>query len=195
MNTNVVSIKNREDIEILNELVSLQKQVKVRLQDKLGEQNYHQTTHNLFEPVTDAIKNTSENSAGNSIKNNLALENLNDKLLEILNDRGKIAFYLMSPLSKTTNPENAPQFKLVKDSNSNRVNEFQIDNTISISLYNSLLTSRCTGKKFELKGELLKMITNNKYKVHLASLSDKKYCMILQKEVNFDVKGPGNKSI
>ena len=37
------SIKDREDLENLNELVSLQDQVKtVRLQDKLGEQNFHE---------------------------------------------------------------------------------------------------------------------------------------------------------
>ena len=35
-------IKDREDLEKLNELVSLQDQVKVvRLQDKLGKQNFH----------------------------------------------------------------------------------------------------------------------------------------------------------
>ena len=36
-----------------------------------------------------------------------------------MNDRGILATYLMSPLSKITNPENASQFKLRKDSNSN----------------------------------------------------------------------------
>ena len=37
------SIKDREDLENLNELVLLQDQVKtVRLQDKLGEQNFHE---------------------------------------------------------------------------------------------------------------------------------------------------------
>ena len=36
-------IKNSEDLKILNELVSLQDQVKVvKLQDKLGEQNFHE---------------------------------------------------------------------------------------------------------------------------------------------------------
>ena len=36
-------INNREDLQNLNELVSLQNQVnEVRLQDKLGEQNYHE---------------------------------------------------------------------------------------------------------------------------------------------------------
>ena len=34
-------VKNREDLQNFNELVSLQSQVnEVRLQDKLGEQNY-----------------------------------------------------------------------------------------------------------------------------------------------------------
>ena len=36
------SIKDREDLEKLEELVSLRNQVKlVRLQDKLGKQNFH----------------------------------------------------------------------------------------------------------------------------------------------------------
>ena len=37
------TIKNLEDLQKINELVSLENQAKaVRLQDKLGEQNYHQ---------------------------------------------------------------------------------------------------------------------------------------------------------
>ena len=58
-----------------------------------------------------------------SKENNKVQDNLNNKLLEILNDRGTLASYLMSPLSETTNPENTSQFKLVKDPNSNRVND------------------------------------------------------------------------
>ena len=42
--------------------------------------------------------------------NNIAIENSNNKLLEIMNDRGILATYLMSPLSKITNPENSSQF-------------------------------------------------------------------------------------
>ena len=76
----------------------------------------------------------------------------------------------MSPLSKITNLENASQFKLVKDSNSNRVNDSKVNKTVPITLYNNMLTFRDTGKEFELKGELLKMITNKKYNVNLASL-------------------------
>ena len=55
-------IKDREDLENLNELASLQNQVKaVRLQDTLDKRNFHEDMKKLFEPMTDAIKNTSEN--------------------------------------------------------------------------------------------------------------------------------------
>ena len=50
------SIKDREDLVNLNELASLQDQVEaVRLQDKLGKQNFHEDLKKVFEPVT---KNT-----------------------------------------------------------------------------------------------------------------------------------------
>ena len=55
-------IRNVEDLQNLNEAVSLQNQVKaVRLQDKLGVQNYHEDAKKLFKPMTDAIKDTSGN--------------------------------------------------------------------------------------------------------------------------------------
>ena len=107
---------------------------------------------------------------------------MNNKLPEIMNDRGIIASYLLSPLSKITTPENTSQFKLVKDSTSNRVNHLLIHNTIPITLHDNLLTFRDTNKLFELKEDLLKMITNKNYNVDLANLSDKNYCMTLQKK-------------
>ena len=76
----------------------------------------------------------------------------------------------MSPLSKITNPDNASQFRLVKDSSSNRVNDLLIHNTIPITQFNNLLTFRDTGKEFELKGDLLNMMINKNYNVDLASL-------------------------
>ena len=54
--------KDREDLEKLNEAVSLQNQAKVvRLQDKLGKQNFHEDMTKVFEPLTDTLKKTSEN--------------------------------------------------------------------------------------------------------------------------------------
>ena len=148
--------------------------------------------------MTDAIKNTSENLTKTitetSIKNNQALDFSNDKLLEILNDRGITASYLLSPSSKITNPENTSQFKLIKDHNSNRVNDLLIHNTLPITSHDNFLTFRDTGKVLELKGDLLKMITNENYNVCLASLSDKKSRCDFAKEMNFDLKAQGKKS-
>ena len=192
-------IKDREVLEKLEELVSLQSKVKtVRLQDKLGEQNFHEDLRKVFEPITKSLENTSENITKTitetSVKNNKALENLNNKLLEIMNDRGILATYLMSPLSKITNPEKSTQFKLVKDSNSNRVNDLKIHNSIPITLYGNMLTFRETNKQFELTGDLLEMITNKDYNVDHASLADKKLMYDFAKEMNFDLKAVGKKS-
>ena len=193
------SIKDREDLENLNELASLQDQVKaVRLQDKLGKQNFHEDMKKVFEPVTKSLENSSQEKTKTitetSLKNKQVIENLNNKLLEIMNVRGIIASYLLSPLAKITNPENNTQFKLVKDSSSNRVNDLLIHNSIPITLHDNLLTFRDSNKTLELKGDLLKMITNKNYNVDLASLSDKKLMYDFAKEMNFDLKAQGNKS-
>ena len=193
------AIKNREDLENLEELASLENQVKVvKLQDKLGKQNFHEDMKKVFEPVTKSLENTSENLTKaiteTSIKNNQAIENINNNLLEIMNDRGILATYLMSPLSRITNPENTSQFKLVKDPSSNRVNDLKINKTIPITLYGNMLTFRDTNKQFELKGDLLEMITNSKFNVDLASLSDKKLLYDFAKEMHFDLNAPGNES-
>ena len=161
------SSKDREDLKYLEELVSFENQVKnVKLQDKLGKQNFHEDMKKVFEPFTKSLEKTSQDITKTitetSVKNNQAIENLNNKLLEITNDRGILATYLMSPLSKITNPENNSQFKLLKDHNSNRVDDLKIHNSIPITLYGNILTFRYTGKEFELTGDLLEMITNSK---------------------------------
>ena len=100
----------------------------------------------------------------------------------------------MSPLSKITNPENTSQFKLVKDSSSNRVNDLLIHILITITLHDKLLTFCDIFKVFGLKGDLLKMITNKNYNVDLASLADKKLMYDFAKEMHFSLKAMGNKS-
>ena len=56
------SIKNLDDLENLNELASLQDEVKVvRQQDMLDKQNFHEDMKKVFEPVTKSLENTSEN--------------------------------------------------------------------------------------------------------------------------------------
>ena len=101
---------------------------------------------------------------------------------------------MLSPLSKITNTENSSQFKLVKDPSLNRVNDLLIKTTLPFTLYDNLLTFRDTGKKFELKREFLKMITNSNYNVDLASLPDKKSMFDFAKEMHFDEIGHGRKS-
>ena len=76
--------------------MSLKSKVKtVRLQDKPGVQNYHQNVENLYKPLTDTSKDTFENLtktiAETYIDNNKSIENLNEKLLELMNDKGMIA--------------------------------------------------------------------------------------------------------
>ena len=185
--------KDREDLEKFNELLSLQDQVKVvKLQDKLGKQTFHEDMKKVFEPILKSLENTSEYITKaiteSSTKNNQAIEILNNKLLEIMNDRGILATYLMSALSKITNPEITSQFKIVKVSNSNRVNDFLMKNKKPFNLYGNMLTFRYRNKQSELKGDLLEMINNSKYNVDLASLADKKLIY------DFDQKAVGNKS-
>ena len=85
------AINNRDELEKLNELVSLQNQVQeVRLQDVLGKQNFHDDMKKVFEPVSKSIKDVYEEVAKTlpetSKNDNKPLENLNNKLLEIMND-------------------------------------------------------------------------------------------------------------
>ena len=55
-------------------------------------------------PVSKSLENTSQDKTKAitefSMKNNQAIENLNKKLMEIMNDRCILASYSMSPLSK-----------------------------------------------------------------------------------------------
>ena len=129
---------------------------------------------NLTKSLDKTSENITKTLTETSIKSNQAIENLNNKLLEIKNDRGILASHLMFPLSKITNSENSSQFKLVKDSNSKRDKDLKINKSIPITLYNDMLTFRDTNREFDLKGDLLEMITNKNYNEDPAKLSDKK---------------------
>ena len=134
-------IKNREDLEKLNELVALQNQVEaVRLQDKSGKQNFHEDMKKVYEPLTDTIKNISEKisktSTENSINNNKAIENLNEKVLESMNDKGLID----SSLIEVNKFDNKGQFRLVKDPNSTKTNGFLINEKVPVTIIKNMLT-------------------------------------------------------
>ena len=102
-------------MKILEELDDLQSKVRqIRSVEKLAEQGFQYDIKELSESITNSIKDVSEDVTGtmmeSSKENNKTLATSNKKLLEILNDSGLIASYLLSPLSKITNPEKISRF-------------------------------------------------------------------------------------
>ena len=192
-------IRNVEDLQNLNDAVSLQNQVKiVRLQDKLGEQNFHEDMTEVFEPLTDTLKKTSENITKtiteNSINNNKAKENLNEKILELMNDKGLITPYLTTSLVEVFKKDNKSQFRLRKDPNSTKMNDFLIHGTIPVTIFSNMIVFRDSNKAFRLEGDLLKVITNHKFNVDHSSPQDKKLIYQFAKEMNYDIKSTGRPS-
>ena len=64
----------------------------------------------IFEPVNKSLENTSQDitktiTETSNKKNKKAISGSDRKVLELMNDRGIIASYLFSVLSKLTNPE------------------------------------------------------------------------------------------
>ena len=193
-------IRNVEDLQNLNEAVSLQNQVQeVRLQNKLGDQNYHEDSKKLFKPMTDTIKNTSEiltkTLTENSINNNKAIENLNEKILELMNDKGMIAPYLTTSLVEVFKKDNKSQFRLRKDPNSTKMNDFLIHGNIPVTIFSNMITFRDSNKTFRLEGDLLKIITNYKFNVDHSSLQDKKLIYEFAKEMKYDIDSIGRPSV
>ena len=192
-------IKNREDLEKLKELATLQNQVKaVKLQDKLGKQNFHENIKNLYEPLTDTIKDVSENITKtlteNSNNNNKALENINEKILELMNDSGLIAPYLASSLVNVFKPEKKSQFRLKKDLNSTKMNDFLIIEGIPVTLVSNMLIFRDSNKSFKLDGDLLETMTNYDFNVDHSNQQDRKLIYEFAKEMNFNFRQKGKKS-
>ena len=193
-------IRNIEDLQNLNEAVSLQNQVKVdRLQDKLGKQNFHEDMTKVFEPLTDTLKKTSENITEtiteNSINNNKAIENLNEIILELMNDKGLIAPYLTTYLVEVFKKDNKSQFRLRKDPNSTKMNDFLIHGTIPVTIFSNMITFRDSNKTFRLEGDLLKVITNYKFNVDHSSPQDKKLIYEFAKEMKYDINSTGRPGV
>ena len=192
-------IRNVENLQNLNEAVSLQNQVKVvRLQDKLGKQNFYKDMKEIFEPITKSLENTSENTTKtiteNFIENNKAIENLNEKILELMNDKGMIVPYLASSLFILFKPENKSQCRLRKDPNSTKINDFLIHGNIPVTLFSNMITFRDSKKTFLLGGDHLKDVTNYKLSADHSSPQDKKLIYEFAKELNYDTKSTGRPS-
>ena len=194
------SIKNIEDLEKLTEAISLQKQVQeVRLQNKLGDQNYHEDINKFFKPMTDELKNTSEKITRtlteNSINNNKAIQNLNEKILELMDEKGMIAPYLASSLVEVFKKDNKSQFRLRKDPDSTKLNDFLFHGKIPVTIFSNMITFRDTDKTFRLEGDLLKVITNHKFNVDHSNPQDRKIIYGFAKQMNYDTKSTGRPSV
>ena len=140
----------------------------------------------VFEPLTDTLKNTSENItktiSENSIKNNKAISDFNEKVLESMNDKSMMAPYLASSLVNLFKPENKSQSRFRKDPNSTKMNGFLVQGSIPVSLYSNMITFRDSKKTFKLDGDLLKVVTNYKFNADHSNPQDKNKFMSLQKK-------------
>ena len=193
-------IRNVKNLQNLNEAVSLQNQVKVvRLQDKLGKQNFHEDFREVFEPITKSLENTSDKVTKTiterSINNNKAIENLNEKNLQLMHDKGLIAPYLAWPLVEVYKFDNKSQFRLRKDPNSTKINDFLIHGNIPVTIFSNMITFRDSKKTFKLEGDLLKVITNYKFNVDHSNQQDRKIIYEFAKEMNYDTKSTGRPSV
>ena len=168
------------------------------MQDKLGEQIYHQNVKKIYEPLTDTIKNTSENLTNTftetSIKNNKAIENLNHKVLEFLNDKGMIALYSTSSLVNLLNLKTKANLALKKDFPSSKKNDFLIHGKMPVTLYSNMLNFRDSKKSLDLSGDLLETMTIYKIIVDHCNLQGRKIYRKFAEEMNFDKKIKGRPS-
>ena len=182
-------IKNREDFQKLHESISLQNQVKVvRLKDKLGKQNFHEDMKEGFEPLSNTLKDISENITKSitetSNKNIKAISDLNEKVLEIMDENHLIAPFLDSSIVKLFKFENKSQFRLRKDLGSTKMNDFLIHGNIPVSPQCNMITFGDSNKHFKLDGDLLKLTTNYNFNADHSSPQDKKLIYEFAEEMN-----------
>ena len=107
------------DLECLKESASKRNQVKeLKLQEKLGKQNFPQVMKKVFElvidTVTDFSKEVTETMLVTSVKSCKSTTDLNDKPLDVMNERGESATFMPSFSSKLTSTEHSSQIKVVK---------------------------------------------------------------------------------
>ena len=116
------------------------------------------------------------------------------KILELLNDKGMIAPYLTTSLVEVCKKDKKSQFRLRKDPNSTKMNDFLIHGTIPVTIFSNMITFRDSNKTFRLEGDLLKVITNYIFNADHSSPQDKKLIYEFAKEMNYDTKSTGRPS-
>ena len=193
----IYSVKNKDDLQDLEELADLQSKVKqVRLEEKLGKQGFHYDTKQLFEPITKTITDTNQKLLEETKYNTKAIENLDEsntyvKNLEIMNKDEIIHPNLIRPLARLLVPENESQFRLYDDPDSANWNDF-IMHGEKVKIYDDKLLFRDTGVVFTLKDDLLSMITD--YKFNKKKSPDAKQIINFLDEMHFDIHALGRPS-
>ena len=116
------------------------------------------------------------------------------KFLELMNDNGMIASYLTSSLVEVFKKDNKSQFRLRKDPNSTKLNDFLIHGNIPVTIFSNMITFRDSNKCYRLEGDLLKTITNYKFNVDHSNPQDKKIIYGFAKKMKYDTKSTGRPS-
>ena len=116
------------------------------------------------------------------------------KFLESMNNKGMIAPYVASSLVNLLKLENKSQFRLKRDLNSTKKNDFLIKDGIPVTIFSNMLTFRDTNKSFKLDGVLLETLTNYGFNVSHSNPKDQKLIYEFGKEMNFNIKQKGRKS-
>ena len=106
-----------------------------------------------------------------------------------------IAPYLASSLVEVFKKDNKSQFRLGKDPNSTKMNDFLIHGTVPVTIFSNMIVFRDSNKSFRLEGDLLKVLTNYKFNADHSSPQDKKLIYEFAKEMNYDTKSTGRPSV
>ena len=98
-------------------MAELQSEVKqVRLVEKLDKQSFLVDNKQIFEPITKAVTDTSQQLVEETISTTKAIESLDEsnfqvEVLELMNKIGVIESTLMRPIAKLLVPTNKNQFR------------------------------------------------------------------------------------
>ena len=111
-----------------------------------------------------------------------------------MNDKGLISPYLASSLAIRFKSEIKSQFRINKDLNSTKMNDFLINEGIPVTLFSTMLLFRDSNISFKLDGDLLETMTNYDFNIILSDPKDQKLNYEFGKEMNFNIKQKGRKS-
>ena len=100
-----------------------------------------------------------------------------------------------SSLIEVNKFNNKGQFRLTKDPNSTKPNDFLINEKVPITIFSNMLTFGDTKKVFKIEGDLYKVITDYKFNVDHSNQQDRKINYEIGKEMKYKLKNKGRPSI